>query len=311
MTEAYRAPGRRLGRRPPSRAPRLMLRNYLTGVLPEHSTAADHFSRIDDWGLYGNDRFGDCGPVSVANYIKMVTKYLAPAEVSVSQDDVFDLYRRSGNPNFPNDDNGVDMQTMLEALIAGGIGRQKALAFAVVNPRNEEEIKAAISLFGGVLFGVDLELAQQRQTDDYIWDYAPSAEWGGHAVLAGQYFQEPSVVDIAVVTWGQVVGCSGSFLGHQLEEAWVVILPEHLTAKGFQEGVDLDALATDYKALTGRPFPVLPPNDPPQPVDPAVAADRALVQAVGEWPFHAHHGSHETRVVAKALKEWLLVRGYH
>jgi hypothetical protein len=63
----------------------------------------------------------------VANSRKLITRYLDAAEVSPSQNDVFDLHRRSGNPGFdptlaaedPNqDDNGVDMQTMLEAAFA-------------------------------------------------------------------------------------------------------------------------------------------------------------------------------------------------
>src|SRR5436190_16980905 len=107
--------------------------------------------------MYGNDQYGDCGPVSVANYIRLVTQYLTGAEVAVSQDAVFDLYRRSGNPNFDPatdaDDNGVDMQTMLEALAAGGIGGGfKPVAFAKVDVTRVDEVRAAIAIFGGVLF---------------------------------------------------------------------------------------------------------------------------------------------------------------
>ena len=105
--------GRKLGRRPPKNAPRLKLSHYLTGVVPAHPASADDFSLISDWGMYANDQFGDCGPVSVANQRKLVTKYLTGTEVSVTINDVFDLYRRSGNPTFdPNtgaDDNGVDI----------------------------------------------------------------------------------------------------------------------------------------------------------------------------------------------------------
>src|SRR6185295_14375671 len=104
-------------------------------------------------------------PVSVANSLKLITLTGDGTEISVTQNDVFDLYRRSGNPNFDpetgKDDNGVDMQTMLEALLKGGIGGRTPLAFAKVDAHNLDEVRAAIAYFGCVLFGVDLQVAQQ------------------------------------------------------------------------------------------------------------------------------------------------------
>lgn len=257
----------KLGRRAPKRAPSLKLGAYLTGIIPTHPDAADHFGAITDWGLYANDRYGDCGPVSVANQRKLVTKYLTGVEVSPTQDDVFDLYKRSGNPAFPAEDNGVDMQTMLEAVVAGGIGGTKAIAFASVDPKNLDQIDAAIAIFGSVLFGVALDTAQQSQPQ--LWQYQPSGTWGGHAVLSGLYtVPEPSGADVRVITWGRVVATTDLFLQNQLEEVWVVIWPEHLGSAAFQWGVDLAALALDYKALTGNdlPVPTPPPPPPPPPV---------------------------------------------
>jgi hypothetical protein len=134
----------------------------------------------------------NCGPVSVANSLKIITLEGTGVEVSVTQDDVFDLYRRSGNPNFDPetgaDDNGVDMQTMLDALLKGGIGGRKPLAFAKVDVLNLDEVRAAIAYFGCVLDGVDLQTAQQRETDaGGPWDYDSSPEWGGHAITSGKY----------------------------------------------------------------------------------------------------------------------------
>lgn len=263
---------RKLGRRAPSRRPALRLSNVLAAV-PAHPVAADHFSRVADWGLYENDRFGDCGPTSVANLLKLISVYADEQEQTVTQDDVFDLYRRSGNPNFDPttgaDDNGVDMQTMLDALLRGGIGGHTPVAFAAVDVSNIDEVRAAISIFGAALFGVNLETAQQTQTDQGgPWDYVPSGVWGGHAVVAGQYTSTNP--DIAVVTWAEVMPTTDQFVAHQLEEAWVVIWPEHLTHPAFQAGIDLQQLAADYKALTGKDFPAPAPapTPPPAPVPP-------------------------------------------
>ncbi|ETK36107.1 hypothetical protein MPTA5024_10810 [Microbispora sp. ATCC PTA-5024] len=275
-----------LGRRPPKRAPALKLSRFLTGAVPAHPPAADHFAQVGDWGLYTNDKYGVCGPTSVANQRKLVSKYLGGAEQSPTLADVYDLYRRSGNPTFNPatgaGDNGVDMQTMLEALLAGGIGGVKPLAFAAVDARDLDEMRAAISIFGSVLLGVDLETAQDAQTDAGLWDYRRTPEWGGHAVVSGRYVDvTPDRGDrTAVVTWAHVVDMTDAFVQHQVEEAWVVIWAEHLGARAFQEGVDQVALAAAYEELTGRPFPA--PVTPPAPPTP-VGADQALAQAMRSW----------------------------
>ena len=275
---------RMLGRRPPKHAPALRLANVLTGKIPDHPPAADHFALVGDWGLYSNDRYGVCGPTSVANQRKLVSRYLGGVEQSPTLADVYDLYRRSGNPDFDPatgaGDNGVVMQTMLEALLAGGIGGVKPIAFASVDPRDLDELRAAIAIFGSLLLGVDLQVAQETQTDRGLWDYRRTPEWGGHAVLCGRYVDtSPDRGDrTAVITWAQVVDTTNAFLQHQLEEAWVVIWPEHLGTVAFQEGVDQAALAAAFEALTGRPFPAPVPT----PV-PAGDADAALAQAMRTW----------------------------
>jgi hypothetical protein len=316
---------RALGRRPPKNAPALRLGTYLTGVVPPHPAATDHLSEVSDWGLWDNDQVGDCGPVSVANSRKLITRYLTDLEAQPTQTDVFDLYRRSGNPGFdPNDpgghgDQGVDMQTMLEAAASGGFAGVKPLGFAKVDPSSLEQVRAAIAVFGSVLLGVNLEVAQQTQTGHGFWDYQQSGEWGGHAVVAGRYSpaSPPAQVglvldEVGVVTWARVVDVSDAFLTHQLEEAWVVIWPEHLGSRTFLEGVDLAALAADYRALTGRPFPgAVPPSPQPVPPGPApqpvVTADEALAAAAGPWLTLHHTGTN--RRMADALRAWIDAKG--
>jgi hypothetical protein len=317
-------PNRRLGRRSPSRKPALRLGNFLTGVIPQYPLTADRFSSVKDWGLYGNDRYGDCGPVSVANSRKLVSLYLTGNEQSPTQDDVFDLYRRSGNPNFdPNtdaDDNGVDMQTMLEAVNSGGISGVKALGFARV--QGIYEIRAAIAIFGFVLLGVDLETSQQTQTDHGLWDYQPSNDWGGHAVLCGQYTSstEASLDRTSVVTWAEIVKMTDAFVQRQVDEAWVVIWPEHLQSKTFLEGVDLATLAADYKALTDREFPAqVPPQPTPAPTPnpapapdptPDIHADSADIELAGKlkrWVHERH--ILDNHMAQRAVKNWASKKG--
>ena len=257
---------RKLGRRPPTNAPALMLRDVLTGKVPAHPVSVDYLDGIT-FGLYENDRYSDCGPTDVANSRRQVTHLLTGSMQAPSQEDVFDLYRRSGNPNFnPTtgaDDNGVVMQDMLKAVHDGGIGGVKCIAYAKVDVNDHETLRAATAIFGQLHWGVDLQVEQQSQTDQGYWDYSPSAEWGGHAILGGAYDSS----NHKVVTWGELVRVTDSFVQNQLEEAWVVIWPEHLGTKEFMEGIDLTALQQAYRTLTGRdlPMPVPPSPSPPQP----------------------------------------------
>ena len=250
---------RKLGRLPPiPDRPRLRLGDYLRAI-PTAPSSADHLSKVPRWILGGNDRFGDCGPVSAANDRLLVTTYLTATPQVVGQSDIFDLYRRSGNPRFNpatgEDDNGVVLQVMLEAMLEGGIGGVKPIAFAAVDHTNLDEMRAAVAIFGSLLVGVNLDVAQQRQR---TWDYRPSPEWGGHAVMLGRYSESPDLT--SVVSWGEIIPMTDAFVSSQLDEAWVVIWPEHLGTRAFEEGLTLSALKADFLALTGRPMLPQPPG---------------------------------------------------
>lgn len=301
----------KLGRRPPEQRPALMFADIRTGAIPEHPAAADHLGAIE-FGLYQNDRYGDCGPTMCANYVRLVSTALLGEMVAPSQTDVFDLYRRSGNPNFDPktgaDDNGVVLQTMLDTWLKEGMGDGhggivKPVAFAKVDVTSDDELEAAVSIFGGCLWGVDLEVAQQSQTDANppVWDYRRSGEWGGHAILDGKYEQDRQTV----VSWAMRIATTDAFRRRQLEEAWVVVLPWHLDYPGFQLGVDLDALASAYRALTGRtlPVPVTPPPPPP-----AADPDRVFFDATAEWAAARHTGAN--RRAAQARNAWAAAKGF-
>lgn len=292
MTEArkavglHAAPGMCLGLIPSDPDKEyLQFERFWTGTVPSHPTSVNNMANVSDWGMYGNDKFGTCGPASVGNYIKYVSKDLTGTEVTPSINDAYDLYRRSGNPTFNATtgagDNGVSMAVMLGALTSGGIGGLHSLAYAKVDNTNLNAIRAAIAIFGGLLLGINMQTAQQSQTNANppLWNYSQSAVWGGHAVAAGGYTSQSSGADVGVVSWAKRVGTTDSFWTHQVQEAWAVILPAHLGTTQFITGIDTATLNADYLALTGNPGPFTsgggggggddPP--PPDPSDPAVA----------------------------------------
>ena len=301
--EFFPVEGRRLGRRPadPKRPVLRMGPRLRLGAIPDHPPAVDYFGRIAEWCMGQNDRFGTCGPTSVANLALLVSTWLGDAPVRFTDDEIFDLYRRSGNPDFDPatgaDDNGVDMTVMLSALVKGGIGfgerNVKALAFGTLDTSNTAEVMAGGALFGGLLWGADLSTAQQQQLEQHppVWDYTRRAgEWGGHAILAaGRYTDRPGALAdrVGLITWAEVVDATDAFITRQVPECYVVVWPWHLRDATFVAGVDLAGLASDYEVLTGRPFPhAVAPEPQPEPVPgpaPAADADAALVAAFDSW----------------------------
>jgi len=253
------------GRRPPTNAPALRLGSFLQREVPSHPSAEDYLAELDHWQMLGNDMAGDCNAVTWANLRRLVTGTLT-SENYPSQDQVWQFYRTQ-NPGFDphgsphtngpgsGDDQGMVVQTGLEYLHkSGGPDGVKAVAFAKVDHTDLDQVKAALAIFGGLWLGVMvLEGNQQQFAEGKAWtDVAGSRIEGGHAILAGGYGE-----DIKFITWGKETGFAPSFWNGivqgtpLVEEAWVVIWPEHLGTRGFEQGVDQAKLADDYHALTG------------------------------------------------------------
>jgi hypothetical protein len=253
------------GRRSPKNAPALKLASFLSGTVPAHPRSEDYLAKLSNWQVLGNDVAGDCNAVAWANMRRLVTATLT-TENYPTQAQVWTFYETQ-NPGFdPNGtkqtdgpqsskDQGMDIQTGLEYLHSqGGPDGVKAVAFAKVDHKDLTEVKAALAIFGSLWLGITVLDANKKQfEEDHAWtDVAGSKVDGGHAILGGGY--NP---DIKFVTWGQETEFAPSFWKGSVddtplvEEAWVVIWPEHLGSAEFLAGVDLTRLAADYQDLTG------------------------------------------------------------
>jgi hypothetical protein len=349
----------KLGRRAPKNAPALKFSSFMkaVGAVPAHPSTEDYLAKLKNWQVLGNDNVGDCNAVTWANMRRLTTAALS-TENYPTQAQVWEFYKTQ-NPNFdpngdPNvngpgsqDDQGMDIQTGLEYLHAnGGPDGVKAVAFAKVDVTNKDEVEAALAVFGGLWLGIVVLDANMQQFDKgQAWTNVAGAKVdGGHAILGGGY--DPRV---KFITWGTETEFDDSFWdgvitynGQQVslvEEAWVVIWPEHLGNKEFMAGIDVQGLADAYKQLTGKtldvptpapaptpnpsptptpqptptpeptpdptPTPAPTPDPTPQPV--SDAADEALAEVAIPWVegFHIFN-----RRMKKALYEWLVAKGF-
>jgi hypothetical protein len=277
---------RKYGRRPPKHAHALHLGNYLTGVVPAHPAAADYLAPLNGgWQMLGNDEYGDCVAVTWANYRRLITTTLTSTPVYPSLDEVIQFYKTQ-NPGFPQEDNGMDIQTALEYLVKnGGPDGVKAVCFAAVDYTNPDEVKAAIAIFGSVWVGINVQDHNQNEFDlDLPWTWLVSDQIeGGHSIITGGYGPPGAGAlggDERFITWAQETSFTDGFWSNGVEECWVVVWPEQLDTKEFEEGMNVAELAADFHAITGATMPVPQPAPAPTPVpDPDPTPNPAPIPA--------------------------------
>lgn len=269
MTDAigiHAHPTLKLGRRPadPTR-PALNFADHLVTV-PAHPIA-DPPPNLD-WPMDGNDSYGDCVVAGLDHALEAIYTALAGSYTNWTAGQIVAFYQTQNphfNPDDPNNgpgsdaDGGMEISTFLSYLVKQGV----ILGFAKINAGNQAEVEAATYLGLAIVTGEDLTVSQQNQT---IWDYVPGdPDWGGHASAWVGYDGKDDVC----VTWGGLMGMTQGFVDHQVSEAWFIITQAQVNNPDFRDGFDLGGFAAAYTALTGRPFPAVPPTPPPAPPVPA------------------------------------------
>jgi hypothetical protein len=273
MANAARVPGL-LGKRAPKRAPALRLSDYLTGVVPAHPVWVDYLASMHgNWQMLGNDTYGDCVAVTWANTRRLVSTVLGTPYYPTLQQ-VYKIYETQ-NPGFPGEDNGMDIQTLLEYLTkTAGPDGAKIVGFAAVDYSNPDEVKAAIDIFGSVWTGIEvLDSNMTEFQDNEPWTWSNSPVDGGHSIITGGYGNVSSDTgalagDEKFITWAQETSFTDGFWSEAVDECWVVIWPEMLGNKEFVAGLDMTTFAADYESLTGKPFPAPVPSPTPTPTPP-------------------------------------------
>lgn len=238
--------------------PRLKVSRFLT--VPEYPASLDYLSRVDNYPMYLNDRYGDCTCAGAGHIIQAESTYGQGSTQTVSDADVIKAYAdvTGFRPDDPSTDNGAVMQDVLNYWRKTGIGGHQILAFAELDKSNMAEVKAAMNTFGSVYVGFSFPDSAMRQFNaGQPWDVVEGATIeGGHAVHGGAYLEDGT---LKFVTWGAVQDMTQAFWDKYVFEAWVVITPEWLSAAGTSPtGLDLHALGEQLSELTGEPNPFLP-----------------------------------------------------
>lgn len=308
--------------------------------LPKPPSLIDYVTRVADWPMYANDRWGDCVWAMIGHTIEAATAYGQGETVKVSEDELLKAYSAvtgfdpdAGEPGANPTDQGTVIQDALSYWRKTGIAGHKILAFAQVNHRDLDEVDTALWMFGHLQLGISFPASAMEQFNaGEPWDVVDDdgGNEGGHAIGGGLARRGPAVQlprrpvltgrnargNYEVITWGKVQEMTPAFFRKYVEEAWTVITPEWYDAQGRNpEGIDESALGEVFTALTGEPFPFPAPQPAPSPTPeppgpapvPVDAADEALAAVARRWVPHHHEGS--DTAMAGGLQEWLTAKG--
>ena len=236
-----------LGRLPSAIDPRtLQLSNYLRTDLEIASepvpTGRRWDTKISDWGVMGNDTYGNCTIVTAAHALLCWRTNELDATQRITDSAVIELSRTMGAIN------GFSILERLKWWRKRGMWGDRLWAFAAVNPTNIDLIRLTINTFGCADIGLNLPRAWQSAN---LWDvgggraYEPGS-WGGHSVPLVGYDEK----FVYAVSWGSIVPMTWKAIPVYCDEAYALIDPNWIAADSIApSGVDLTALHTDLMAL--------------------------------------------------------------
>lgn len=244
-----------LGRQPAPPDPRTLRLATYTPDRPVGPKTADWMRTAGPWPLYRNDRVGDCTVVSCAHQIRAWARYATNTVVEVPEQAVLDTYTQvSGwDPRQPDSDTGAVLRDVLNRWRKDGIAGHKIVAYVAVDPRDHDEVRFALHLFGGLIAGLDLPLsaeAQVRRRETWRPVAGPAGRpnsWGGHAVHLGRHDSR----FVTATTWGATQRMTWGFVDTYLSELYAVLSDDWLGAAGTSpSGLNLTQLLADLDRIT-------------------------------------------------------------
>jgi hypothetical protein len=227
----------------------LLMVEFVDHKLVELKEAAIGFGierDLGDWGMLGNDRYGDCAWAGPAHEHMLTTRLSPVADADFTADGVLSDYAACTgfNPATGAGDNGTNMRDGLNYRRHIGIvdstgTRHKIGGFCALEPGNFSQLLQALEIFDVVAMGIEVaESCEQQFAAGKPWSVVPGAQIvGGHYVPV---FARPSVAMGECVTWARRQPFTEQFYGKYNDEAYGVFTTETLTAGRSPEGFNLD-----------------------------------------------------------------------
>jgi hypothetical protein len=243
-------------RRVPTDHRNLRLASYATPGTPAIVPAsADWMSKDKSWPILGNDKIGDCVFVAMAHLVQSWSMYSAGAETLIPERRVIGAYSAvtGYDPYTGTNDNGAVSTKALSYWRRTGLDGHKIAAYLQVDHRDENEVRAAMNLFGGLFIAASMPLSAGDQFEAYkTWTPGRGARgragsWGGHAIHMGRY----DATGLTVSTWGRAQKATWSWFDAYVDEAYAIVSPDFLTAASGMNplGFDLTRMLADLRTI--------------------------------------------------------------
>ncbi|MGA2740878.1 MAG: hypothetical protein ABSG65_26000 [Bryobacteraceae bacterium] len=249
----------KLGKHAARHDPRtLQFANYLKTAAPSSPPSTENWTaKVKQWPMMMNDTIGDCTCACAGHMIEEWTAYAhAPGYVPADQQ-ILQAYEAVGGykPGDPSTDNGAAILDVLNYWRQTGIAGHPISAFVSLEPKNHEDVKDAVYLFGNCYIGVQLPLSAQNQK---VWSVPPGGatgngkpgSWGGHAIPIVEY----DARGVTVVTWGETLRATWTFLDTYCDEAYAVLSADWIGANSqAPSNFDLAQLQADLTGIGAKP----------------------------------------------------------
>lgn len=250
--------GLALGKLPPREDPRtLRLSTYLTATLPTPTRIFGFGELYGDWGMLGNDRYGDCVFAGAAHETMMWNRLRGGKDVPMSATQtLLDYSDVTGfDPKDPSSDQGTYVIDAMRYRKATGVRdakgtRHKIAAYLSIDPKNFSLLVQAAFVFGAVGIGFEVpDTIWEQWSNGEYWDVVdPDAPIdGGHYVpVVGS---RNSQARVTILTWGRRWQMTKRFYETYNDEAWAMLSEEQLRDGTGIHGLNLEQLKADLAAL--------------------------------------------------------------
>ena len=221
---------------------------YVAGALPNPPSEVEPPApgKLGDWGMYGNDTYGDCGVAGIGHGELAVADDTGTSQLGLSAAQVVNYYLTYTG----GEDNGVVLADFLAYVRKNGwFGRQLA-GYAPVAINDMNTLKFAINAYGFAYTGIEVtDLMMQAFQDSAPWTSSMVNQGnveGGHCIPLVGYDE----THLYCVTWGRVQAIMYPGWTAMSSEAWATIWGE-VPASGLTgHGVNLAALQADLSKLS-------------------------------------------------------------
>jgi hypothetical protein len=236
-------------------AVKLKLANYLdTAVLPKPPSSFGHERMVGDWGMLGNDQYGDCVWAGASHEVLLWNREAGKTVNVTAQSALKNYSQVTGfNPNDPSTDQGTDMEVAAKyrrqtGLLDADGQRHKIGAYVALDPGNLTQLWYALYLFDGVGIGVEFP-AQWMDAFNRgrAWGKVSRPKKEGGHYIPGVAKRSRSPI---AVTWGRLQRLTPAGYTQFCDEAIAYLTEEKLVNGRSLEGFDLDTLRRDLQLVT-------------------------------------------------------------